>query len=161
MIIAAHAGTGKTTLAKMYPHKVIDFVAMPYKYELDENCPPDEMEKNKANFDLHMRMEWPHNYVDAIIAALPEGKILLIPPAQEVLVKLKIANIPYTLCYPKRSAKEVYRQRYIDRGNSEGFMHIFIDYWDSFMDLLENDTYGVHIVLEPHQYLSDVVFNNC
>ena len=33
-IIAAFAGTGKTTLAMRYPDLVIDFVAMPYKYYL-------------------------------------------------------------------------------------------------------------------------------
>ena len=35
MIIAAFAGTGKTTMAKLYPQTAIDFVCMPYKYELD------------------------------------------------------------------------------------------------------------------------------
>ena len=33
MIIATHAGTGKTTLARMYPDRVIDLVCMPYKYD--------------------------------------------------------------------------------------------------------------------------------
>jgi len=37
MIIAAFAGTGKTTMAKLYPQTAIDFVCMPYKYEIEYN----------------------------------------------------------------------------------------------------------------------------
>ncbi|MDR2713245.1 MAG: hypothetical protein LBB91_09070 [Clostridiales bacterium] len=32
MIIAAYAGTGKTTLARMYPEKYMDFVLIPNKF---------------------------------------------------------------------------------------------------------------------------------
>lgn len=53
MIIAAFAGVGKTTLSKMYPDRFIDFVSMPYKYNLPNTN--DEREANKANFALEMR----------------------------------------------------------------------------------------------------------
>ena len=50
MIIAGFSGIGKTTLAKLYPYKVIDFVCMPYKYNLGEN--EVLTEADKANHDL-------------------------------------------------------------------------------------------------------------
>lgn len=154
MIIAAHAGTGKTTLARMFPEKMVDFVCMPYKYYLPENNDYDET--NKANSDLVMREDWPFNYIDAIKDALKSGNTLLIPPAWNVLIHLEMEKLPYILCYPRRDAKEIYRQRYIKRGNSEEFLSIFIGGWDNFIDALESDTYGRHIILEPHQFLSDV-----
>jgi len=161
MIIAAHAGTGKSTLAAMYPDRVIDFVAMPYKYyldELEERAPgSEEVEIRKADPSLIKRIEWPDNYVEAIKETLASGKTLLIPPAWDVLILLRVENIPYTLCYPQRDAKEVYRKRYLDRGNSEDFLEIFIGGWEYFLDSLEKDTYGQHIVMEPHQFLSDVI----
>jgi hypothetical protein len=158
MIIAAHAGTGKTTLALKYPDHIVDFVAMPYKYHLpDEILSSDEIERSKADLDLIMKNDWPFNYVDAIIKALDDSKILLIPPIRQVLIMLECENIYYTLCYPQREAKEVYRQRYINRGNSDDFLHIFVDGWYGFMDVLEKDEWGEHIVMKPCQFLEDVV----
>jgi hypothetical protein len=155
MIIAAHAGTGKTTLARMFPETVTDFVCMPYKYYLPETVEYDEA--NKANPNLVMHDDWPFNYIDAIKNVQNDNKFLLIPPVWVVLFHLQMDKIPYLLCYPRRDAKEIYRQRYIERGNSEDFLSIFIDGWDNFMDAFEADTYGQHIVLEPHQFLSDVL----
>ena len=154
MVIAAFAGTGKTTLAEQNPQSIIDFVCMPYKYILKDE---KNDESSKANPNNIVRYEWPYNYIEAIKSALPDGKILLIPSDSFVLWLLEREKIPYTLCYPVRSAKEVYRRRYLKRGNSDDFINIFIGRWDNFMDLLEQDTYGRHIILEAHQFLSDVI----
>jgi hypothetical protein len=63
-VIAAFAGTGKTTFAAQHPDYMVDFVSMPYKYHLPEVDNVDE--SCKANPDLTMRDDWPHNYVEAI-----------------------------------------------------------------------------------------------
>jgi len=157
MIIAAHAGTGKTTLAKMYPDRVADLVAMPYKYYLSQDFDSIEEETIKANPDIPMHDDWPYNYIEAIKENMSSGKILLIPPDSMVRWMLMNENIPYTLCYPQRDAKEIYRQRYLKRGNTEDFLRVFIDRWDVFLDLMEGDTYAQHIVMLPHQFLSDVI----
>jgi hypothetical protein len=40
LIIAAYAGTGKTTLAKKRPDEFVDFICMPYKFENHRSlCP--------------------------------------------------------------------------------------------------------------------------
>ena len=154
MIIAAYAGTGKTTLANMHPDKFTDFICMPYKYELSEDG--DAGEGGKANPDNVMRPDWPYNYVDAIIENMGAGKHLLIPTDHLVLTHLQIKAIPYVLCYPQRDAKDVYRKRYINRGNSENFLDIFADHWDNWMAFFEEDTYGHHIVLRPDEFLCDI-----
>ena len=154
MIIAAYAGTGKTTLAEMYPDNVTDFVCMPYKYHLSPDY--DSGEAGKGNPYNIMREEWPQNYVEAIKSALTTGKTLLIPSDVNVLALLRQEKIPYTLCYPQRDAKEIYRQRFIDRGNTEDFLSIFIDGWDFYIGKLETVEAERRIVLEPHQFLSDV-----
>jgi len=155
MIIAAFAGTGKTTLASLYPQKVVDFICMPYKYYLDKNEVDDEA--CKANSDYVLHNDWPYNYVQAIKQNLDNDKILLIPPDIYVLLLLRGEGLPYTICYPEKEAKEIYRNRFIARGNTEEFIDIFIGGWDKFIDSLENDRYGKHIILEADQYLSDVV----
>ena len=159
-IMACFAGVGKTTLAEQCPEMFIDLVCMPYKYYLTESGEEfiqSEAEASKANFDNIMQEDWPDNYVEAIKKAMCDDKILLIPSVRYVLARLREENIPYYLCYPQRDAKEIYRMRYISRGNSEDFLYIFIDGWDRFMDALEGDTYGCHIILQPHQFLADVV----
>ena len=155
MIVAAFAGTGKSTLASKYPDKIVDFVCMPYKYYLDHD--DDAGEAGKASLDNVMREDWPWNYIEAIKSALIERKILLIPSDYHVLSLLCLEEMPYTLCYPQRDAKEVYRKRFIDRGNTETFLSVFIDGWDGFEDTLEQDSYGRHIVMKPHQFLSGVI----
>ena len=58
VIIAAYAGTGKTTIANLYPEKYVDFVLMPYKYELTES--EDCGEAGKANPNNFPRPDWPY-----------------------------------------------------------------------------------------------------
>jgi hypothetical protein len=154
VIIAAFAGTGKTFLAETQPEQFTDFVCMPYKYELSEICA--ESEGGKANPANVLRYEWPYNYIDALVSETQSGKHLLIPSDVIVLMMLRIKNIPYVVCYPERSAREEYRRRFVERGNTADFTDVFIGRWDRFMDDLENDDYGRHVVLKPGEYLCDV-----
>jgi len=155
MLIAAYAGTGKTHFASLYPELIIDLVSMPYKYILSNDTYYDE--SSKANPENILNDEWPFNYVSAIKENLKTENIILIPSDLFILELLKEEKIHYSLCYPQRNAKEVYRERYIKRGNTKDFIDIFIGNWDKFMDFFEKDSYGQHIVLEPYQFLSDVI----
>ena len=112
---------------------------------------------DKANHDLDFIYGWEKSYVKAIKQNMTDDKILLIPSDYKVLSLLEIESIPYILCYPKRDAKEIYHKRFIERGNSEGFIDIFIGGWDLFIDALEEASYGTRIVLEQNQFLSDVI----
>ena len=127
---------------------------MPYKYYLDPES--DSGEAEKASFENLMREDWPWNYVEAIKVALKEYETILIPSDTGVLKMLETEGLTYILCYPDRDEKDEYEQRFIARGNSENFLSIFIGGWDRFMDALEKDTYGKHIVLRERQYLSDI-----
>jgi len=154
MIVAAFSGVGKSYFASQHPDIAIDMVCMPYKYLLDPNAHYDE--SSKADPNMEWNPDWPLNYIEAI-KKCPSDKIILIPSDYRVLRLLENEKIPYYLCYPKRKAKNVYRKRYIKRGNSQDFLSIFIGDWDSFMDTLREDTYGKRIILRPNQYLSDVL----
>ena len=158
-IVAAYAGAGKSTLASLHPDTFIDFVSMPFKYHLPPNSDNSDIEANKANYDLAMNFDWPQNYVAAIIEAMKRntGKVLLIPPDSWVLELLREASIPYILCYPCREAKEEYHRRFIERGNNEDFIEVFIGCWDIILDRLEWDEYATSIVMKSEKYLSDLI----
>jgi hypothetical protein len=155
MIIAAYAGTGKTHFASLYPQAAIDLVCMPYKYVLTQNTLCDE--STKANPENILHDDWPFNYISAIKRNLELGKFVLIPSDLLILALLKEENLPYYLCYPQRNAREIYRTRYINRGNTAEFIDIFIGKWDRFMDEFENDSYGWHILLQANQFISDMI----
>ncbi|MDR1183544.1 MAG: hypothetical protein LBK67_01960 [Coriobacteriales bacterium] len=158
MIIAGFAGVGKTAFARMHPDEAIDFVCMPYKYELDDSL--DEDESCKANPDNVLRPDWPFNYVDAIEKVKSDYKYVVIPSDTIVLSLLRERGIPFIVVRPLRGAKEEYRRRFIERGNSEDFIEVFIDHWDSFMDSLERVKGCVQITTDLDEYLSDVVDNS-
>ena len=155
MIIAAHAGTGKTYFSKNV-YDSVDFVCMPYKYYLPDGfVAGEEDESIKADLDLIMREEWPDNYCKAVINVYNEHKYVIIPPIGSVLEALRDEEIPYILCYPERSAKAEYESRYRKRGNSESFLSVFIDHWDLFLDDMESDPGENHVVLKEGEYLLD------
>jgi hypothetical protein len=128
---------------------------MPYKYERNETKRFSEADKADPNLDFIFG--WEKNYVEAIKRNMSDDKILLIPLDFRVLSLLRKDSIPYLLCYPEREAKEEYHKRFIERGNSENFIDIFIGRWDNFLDSLESDSYGKHIVLDSDLFLSDVI----
>jgi len=128
---------------------------MPYKYLLAKEVPYNE--SSKANPENIPNDDWPFNYISTIKQNLESGKILLIPSDFLILNLIREENLHYCLCYPQRKDKENYRERYLKRSNSSEFIDIFIGRWDIFMNHFENDSYGQHIVLQPEQFLSDVI----
>ena len=114
-------------------------------------------ESSKANPKNIPNDDWPFNYISVIKENLKSDKLLLIPSDLYILELLRLERLSYCLCYPQRNAKEIYRERYINRGNTNEFIDIFIGRWDKFMDCFEKDSCGQHIVLLPDQFLSDVI----
>lgn len=158
-IIAGFSGIGKSTYCKQ--SGAIDFECMPYKYdnyyEMLERS--ENREQLKADINLRLNWHWQAKYYAAILELMERepGACIVIPSEMSVLKRLQLNQIPYTLVYPERGLKEEYRQRFLNRGNTENFIAVFYDLWDHWMDSLREDTYGRHVVLKANQYLSDVL----
>lgn len=60
------------------------------------------------------------------------------------------------LCYPESDLREEYRERFVQRGNSESFLNLFVDGWDGFLEPVRENTVGIHILLKSGMYLSDL-----
>ncbi len=160
MIVAAYAGTGKSEFCKRYPSEAIDLICMPYKYinfyEVANELSDEE--DIKANMDLVLRPNWENDYYDELKRLnnkYPE-KLIIIPTIKSIMSRLKEDDIPYTVVYPNRDCKEEYRQRYINRGNNQSFLDVFIEGWDVMLDGLDC-LGGVVIEIEEGQYLTDVI----
>ena len=163
MVIAAYAGTGKTTFCYENP-AAIDLIAMPFKYiNLSDISEKEEIdgEEIKANWDLILRRDWCLYYywaVKYLLQYCPDRHIV-IPTIGKILDFLDEDKISYTIVYPDKSLKAEYEQRYRERGNTEEFTDVFIGLWDAWMSELEQrkSPYIKRIVLQQGQYLLDVL----
>ena len=157
-IIAAFSGVGKSYYCKQNP-KAVDVVVMPYKFSnFYEVAVKVEGESTKDHGDL-MRLEnWQKFYFAALMESYRRepDKVIVSPTVDYVRFRLKVQGIPFLLVYPNRDLKEVYRQRYIDRGNTQEFLDVFIGDWDNWMDTLRSHG-GTHMELLKDVYLSDVL----
>lgn len=167
MIIAAYAGTGKTTFALKNP-AAIDMVCMPFKYlnlsdvskTLSDGTGGESI---KANYDLILRRYWELYYYWAVKNLLYycPARHIMIPTVGPILDFLEADQIPYTIVYPDKSLKAEYEERYKKRGDTEEFLNIFVGQWESRIESLEQrkNAWAKHIVLQKGQYLSDVLVN--
>lgn len=158
MIIAAYAGTGKSEFCKRYPSEAIDMICMPYKYINLFTKEVSEGEDIKANMDLILRPNWENDYYEEIKrlnSKYPE-RLIIVPTIKSIMRRLKEDEIPYTVVYPTRDCKEEYRERYINRGNNQSFLDVFIEGWDVMLDGLDC-LGGTVIEIGEGQYLSDVI----
>ena len=112
-------------------------------------------EISKASPELVMREEWPDNYIKAVINQYHRNRYVIIPPVASVLRALKDAEIPMILFYPEYGAKEEYEKRYLERGNTENFIDIFIGGWDRFHRTLESIDCKHRFVMKKDKYLLD------
>lgn len=83
-------------------------------------------------------------------------KVFVIPSIGYVLRELEAQEIPFLLVYPHSGLKEVYRRRYIDCGNTQEFLNVFIRGWDYWMEELRSYG-GTHLELLEDVFLSDVL----
>lgn len=86
--------------------------------------------------------DFPNNYIKHIIDLIHGMDIqyILVSSHHDVREALANAHIPYTVIYPTKDMKDVYIQRYQDRGSPEKFITFLTDKFDEFVEDCENDT---------------------
>jgi hypothetical protein len=135
VVISAFPGCGKSHLFRNKGEKHI----------LDS----DSSKFDKSNF--------PENYIEHIKSNIGVADMILVSSHKEVRDALVDNDIKFILVYPNREIKDEYIQRYIDRGNEEGFVKLLNQNWDTWMSELESQTGCEKRKLEAGQYLSDVI----
>lgn len=156
MIIATYAGAGKTTFAAQIEN-AIDLHSMPYNWIL----PPadgEEHECEKAAPYLLAQPQYPDNYILEILKAESQYDYVLIPTSSRVIDRLQTEyRRTVLLCYPTDNLKEEYRARYLARRNSEEFLRLFVDNWESFLQPIRENTRGIHLPMNSGEYLTDLL----
>ncbi|MCI8939129.1 MAG: hypothetical protein HFH11_03130 [Dorea sp.] len=159
MIIAGFSGVGKTTFAKTHQN-VIDLHIMPYKYtNLNEVNNNYNDESIKAAPELILNPDWRYDYYDKLISLYKSepNKIIVIPTDIQIMNWLAYEEITFTLVFPSYDLKEEYRNKYLERGNTEAFIDIFINDWDYWIGMFKLQKGCKKIELKTNEYLSDVI----
>ena len=142
-IIAGFPGVGKSTAAKNKDWMFLDMESSDYHWVIDDDG-------NKT-----CNPEWPINYVDAIIEAAHDNMspqiYILISTHNEVLAELDKRHIYYNAVLPK--SKDIYLQRYRERGNTEEFIEKLDANFDTFIKSVEStNVFGIY-------YTDDYLFS--
>lgn len=143
-IILGFPGIGKTTLFNNeHKLKFLDSDSTNFSWE------------NKEKTVRHSN--WPQNYIDHILEEQDEVDAIFVSSHDVVRDALTKAGINYFLVYPSLEMKDEYIQRYRNRGSNEKFVRLLEQNYEKWVQELMNQQGCTHIVLQPGQYLSDVM----
>lgn len=107
MIFCGYAGVGKSTAAKNLLG-VVDLESTPF------------------------RKDWV-TYARVAKHMSDHGYIVLLSCHRELREELHRIGAEYRVVYPEKNQKEIYRQRYIKRGNTQEFIDTQIEHWDEWV----------------------------
>lgn len=158
-VISVFAGLGKTTVGKKYPN-VCDLMSSPYRCDYS-NISTCDYEKMKYDSTRTPNREWPNNYLKAILAAMGNYDIVLVPSSLDVRTLLLENNIPFLFVLPSSDSKtrEKLLQRYKDRGNNEELIKDVMYNFDNW-SRNENDYPYPIAILDKDDYLEDFLGEN-
>jgi len=101
--------------------------------------------------------EFPNNYMKHIKGNIGYADIILVSSHEVVRKALKENDLRYDIVYPHICSKELYMERYLDRGNDEEFIKLLWLNWNTWIQSIQIDEYPIQHVLPGDLYLSDLL----
>lgn len=155
IIISAFPGTGKSFIVKNKEEllglenlKILDSDSSNFSWM------PGEVNKIR-------NPKFPQNYIEHIKKELTEGTdVIFVSSHSAVRRALQENHLKYYLVYPINNTinKTIYKNRFIERGNSEEFINAVMNNWEVWIDDMNHDKYPVKIILSAEKYLFDYIF---
>ena len=144
VLISGFPGIGKSTLvSNPGPYTLLDSDSGNFSW--------NNKEKRERNPD------WPLNYLEYIISNRDKADGILISSHREVRNALVNAAMRFTLVYPAQEMKDEYINRYVVRGSDLQFVELIRANYEAWIQELMAQQGCNHVVLQPGQYLSDVI----
>ena len=112
-------------------------------------------DSDSSTFD---KTQFPANYIEHIQKTAPTVDFIMVSSHDVVRAALVEQGMPFVLVYPSRDQKTDYLKRYVERGSPAAFIKLMDEKWDDFLAQCEQQTGCIHVVLQPGQYLADVIY---
>lgn len=101
--------------------------------------------------------DFPQNYINHIKQCMETYDFVLVSSHKEVREALEVNGIEYTIYYPSIESKDIYIERYRNRGNAEGFINLVDANWDNWIKEIDEETFPAKVKMEGNTYLSNYV----
>lgn len=139
-IISGYPGIGKTYLTQNSSLKVTDSDSSSFSWIEPGVRHPD----------------FPQNYINHIKKAINEFDIVVVSSHKVVRDTLRENGLDFVVFYPSIESKEIYIERYKQRGNNEKFIDLVNSNWESWITEIESEeTRKVKMVGDT--FLSDYI----
>ncbi len=145
VVVSAFPGTGKTHAAEHF--------GMRYSILDADSSSHSWIKPGVRNLDF------PQNYVEYIKEQIGKYDIIFVSSHQEVRDALTECDMTFLIVHPLREDKEIYLQRYRDRGDNVKFIIMMGDRWDEFINsMYDYENYGdIAILLTTGAYISSYI----
>ena len=141
VVVAAFPGTGKTFLTNNSQMKIHDSDSSSFSW----------LEPGVRNPDF------PANYIEHIKSIQDEYDVIFVSTHSSVRDALVLNAIPHGLAFPERSMKDVYLERYAQRGSDAKFITMVDSKWDDFLTELEEYPHPFKMVIYGDNYLTETL----
>lgn len=145
-VVCAFPGTGKSYLAKKYPHLILDYDSSRFSWIT-------------TSFGQKVRNpDFPENYIQHIENMVEKQRyeIIFVSSHSEVREALRRNNIQYTLVYPRLRDKSKYLLRYAERGNTEEFISSVEKNYKSWILALQSEIDGCENIELTTDFIGDL-----
>jgi len=144
-IVAAFPGTGKSYFHRKNPHIVLDSDSSLFSWTLTES---GEKVRNP---------DFPSNYIKHIKDSIGAVDFILVSTHEEVRRALRENCLFFYLVYPDKDAKDIYLQRYVDRGSNEGFIKLLDTNWEKWIKECQMEQGCEHLILHGNGFLEHLI----
>lgn len=133
-VISAFPGCGKSYCFNNHQNvfSMLDSDSSNFSWVKDE----------QGNNTKERNPNFPQNYINHIKENIGKVDVIFVSSHDVVRKALKDSNINVILVYPTKEMKDVFIERYRERGNDDGFINFISANWDKFIDNIENEDYG-------------------
>lgn len=140
-IISAFPGCGKTYCFNHMQNQIeggiLDSDSSDFSWIKDEN----------GNNTKERNPDFPNNYINHIKENMGKVGVIFVSSHDVVRKALEENNIQYAIIFPDKQLKDMWMERFRQRGNDDKFIKFISDNWDKFLDEIKAETYPFKIQL--------------
>lgn len=142
-IVAGFPGIGKSTCVREMGGRALDSDSSKFSWIWDGS----EKTRNP---------DFPSNYIDHIKESIGKYEYIFVSTHKEVREALHQSCLFFYLVYPPINAKEVYLERYQNRGSSPEFISLLSSHWEQWITELSTESRCTHVTMRS-AFLCDVL----